>query len=340
MDKKIQHQKDIGKVVNRLKKESKRIVTLSGSFDILHIGHIRSLREAKSKGDVLIVLLNSDKSVRSYKGPTRPIIPEKERIEILSALEFVDYVVIFDEINPISIIDRIKPHIHCNGSDWGKDCVEREVVERNGGRIHVLKWQEGVSTTGLINKILGVYSVPPVKAVFIDRDGTINENKDGYIHKIEDFEFTPNAINALKPLSKTEYKIIIITNQSGIGRGLYTEGDLTRLHQWMLDKFQKENIRVDKIYFCPHAPEDKCSCRKPEIGMLMQAVNDFGTSMNDSWLIGDDPKDIIMGRMANVRTIKIGAKMPAKLKLQPNYYAKDLLEAVNIILDRWDNVKK
>ena len=334
MDKKIKTQKEIIRIANRLRKEGKRIVTFNGSFDILHIGHMRSLREAKSKGNVLIVLLNSDKSVRNYKGPTRPIIPEKERIEILAALECVDYVVIFDEINPISILEKVKPDIHCNGSDWGKHCIEREVVEKYRGKIYVLKWQKGYSTTNLISKILDTYSRPPVKAVFLDRDGTINNNKDGYIHKIEDFEFIPNALEGLKLLSKTDYKIIMVTNQSGIGRGFYTEKYLIKLHKWLLKKFGEENIRIDKIYYCPHTPDNRCSCRKPEIGMLMQAVEDYGISLNDSWLIGDDSKDIIMGRMANVKTIKLGKKMPSRLKLQPNYYAADLDEAIKQILSK------
>jgi len=333
INKKIKSKTQILKIVKDLKIKGKKIVTYNGSFDILHIGHIKSLYEAKNKGDILIVLLNSDKSIKIYKGPKRPIINQKDRAETLSALECVDYVTIFDEINPINILSLIKPHVHCNGSDWGKNCVERAVVERNGGKIYFLKWQKGYSTTSLIKKITELYSTPSVKAVFIDRDGTINDNGLGYIYKIEDFKFLPGSIDALRRLSKTDYKIIIVTNQSGIGRGLYNKADFEKLNSWFLETTKNHDIRIDKVYFCPHTPEDNCRCRKPEIGMLLEAVDDFGISLNESWVIGDDPKDVIMGRMANTKTIKIGSRMPLKLKLEPNFYASNLLEAVEKILE-------
>lgn len=335
MRRKIKSENELVKIVQNLKKKGKKIVTYNGSFDILHIGHIKSFQEAKSLLDVLIILLNSDKSVKSYKGPLRPIIPEDERAETIAALAMVDYVTLFDDINPKRILARIKPHVHCNGSDWGRDCVERSIVEENGGRIHILRWKEGWSTTKLIQKILDVYQKPPVRAVFLDRDGTINLNKKGYTSKIEDFEFIPHALPALKKLSATDYKVIIITNQSGIGRGYYSQREFNILNEWMLSKLSEENVRIDKVYFCPHSPDDKCYCRKPNIGLVMQAVKDFGISLNDSWVIGDDERDVIAGREANVRTIKIGKKMPKELLLEPNYYVENLREAAEIILGKY-----
>jgi len=331
-DKKIQTQNNLIKIVRKLKRQGKTIVTFSGSFDILHIGHIRSLNQAKKQGDVLIVLLNSDDSVKSYKGPDRPINSQKERADFLAALKCVDFVVIFNEINPKKILGRIKPDIHCNGSDWGKDCVEKAEVENYGGKIYILKWTKNFSTSNLIKKIIKTNSKPPLKAVFLDRDGTINFNKQGYIHKIEDFEFFPGVTQALKKLSKTDYKIIVITNQSGIGRGYFKTKDVLKLHRWLIKILAKKGIRIDKIYFCPHHPDEKCSCRKPEIGMFRQAVKDFGISLNDSWVIGDDAKDIMAGKEANIKTIKIGKKLPFGLRLQPNYHVANLNKAVDIIL--------
>lgn len=331
---KIKTQKEIFSIIHHLKRQGKKIITINGSFDILHIGHIKSLQEASAQGNVLIVLLNSDKSVRLYKGPDRPINSQKQRSQVLAALECVDYVTIFDELTPKEILAKIKPNIHCNTPDWGLNCIERETVERNGGKIYILKWQKGFSTTKLINKSTDLGSQPLVKAVFFDRDGTININQPEYIHRKEDFKFAPYVIPALRKLSKTDYKIIILTNQSGIGRGYYKRGDMEKLHAWLLKEFQKKEIRIDKIYYCPHHPNAHCSCRKPKIGLLMKAVRDFGISLNKSWIIGDDGKDILMGREANIKTIKIGKKMPKKLKIQPNYYAESLREAVNIIIKR------
>ena len=331
MSAKIKSQKEIVKIIQGLKNKGKKIVTYNGSFDILHFGHIESLKEAKKQGDILIIPLNSDKSVRFYKGSNHPINSQKKRAEALATLEYVDYIVLFNEINCKNILNKIKPDIHCNGSDWGKNCVERGVVEVNGGKIYILKWQPGFSTSDLIQKISGNNFVPDTKAVFLDRDGTININDPEYNYKIDKFKFASGAVSALKKLSKTNYKIIIITNQSGIGRGYFKEEDLKKLHKWMLAELKKKGIRIDKIYYCPHHPNDNCFCRKPKIGMLLKAVKDFGINLSKSWFVGDDDKDVIAGREANVRTIKIGKKMTPKTKLGPNYYVKNLFEAVNII---------
>ncbi|MEK7540623.1 MAG: D-glycero-beta-D-manno-heptose 1,7-bisphosphate 7-phosphatase [Patescibacteria group bacterium] len=333
MDTKIKSQKEIIKIAQKLRDNEKKIVTYNGSFDILHFGHIKSLEEAKKQGDILIILLNSDNSVRRYKGPNHPVNLEKERAEVLSVIEYVDYVVNFDEINPKVILEKIKPDIHCNGSDWGINCVERSVVEENGGKIHILKWQKGFSTSSLVEKIRDINLKPEIKAVFLDRDGTININEPEYIHKIEDFKFVPGAISALKKLSRTGYKIIIITNQSGIARGYYSEKELKVLHNWMLKELKNKRVRIDKIYYCPHGPDDNCFCRKPKIGMFLQAVKDFNINLSKSWFIGDDTRDVMAGREANIKTVKIGGRMPKSLKLEPNYYAKNILEAVNIVLN-------
>lgn len=332
MSPKIKSQKEIVKIVQELKRKGKKIVTYNGSFDILHPGHIESLKEAKKQGDILIIPLNSDKSVRLYKGPNHPINSQKKRTQALSALKYIDYVVLFDEINCKNILNKIKPHIHCNGSDWGKSCLERSIIETNGGKIHILKWQSGFSTSELIKKIVGNKFVPDTKAVFLDRDGTINVNQPGCVRKINQFKFTLGALSALKKLSKTNYKIIIITNQSGIGRGYFTVKGLEELHNWMLKKIEGIGAKIDKIYYCPHLPEDNCPCRKPKIEMLLRAAKDFGINLSKSWFIGDDDKDVIAGREANIKTIKIGSKMSKVLKLEPNYYVKNLLEAVNLIL--------
>lgn len=331
---KILKKSNLNKLVNNLHKQGKKIVTYNGSFDLLHSGHIQSIREAKSLGDVLIILLNSDKSIKSYKGPNRPVIPEKERAELLAALLDVDYVAIFDDITPVAILSEIKPSIHCNGSDWGRECVEANVVKQNGGEIHILKWQKGYSSTGIIERIIEVYKKPTRKAVFIDRDGTINQNKNGYVHTKEEFEFTSSALKALKRLSKTDYFLFIVTNQSGIGRGMYSLKDFKKLTQWVEEELGKKGIEIKKTYYCPHSPENNCSCRKPGIGMFLDAVSDFGISLNDSWIIGDSDADIGAGRNANIKTIKIGIKTSSKNNLSPNFYAKNLVEAADIILGK------
>lgn len=329
---KIKSFKNLLNLVRSLKKSGQKIVTYSGSFDLLHSGHITAIHEAKRQGDILIILLNSDKSIKMYKGPNRPIIPENDRAKILSAIKDVDYIYIFNEMNVLEILEKIKPDVHANAENWGKNCIERFTVEGNGGRIHILKTIPGYSTTNLLKKIIDISMKPTEKAVFLDRDSTINDNKDGYIHKIEDFEFLPGVLNALKRLSDSEYRVILVTNQSGIGRGYFTEANYHTLNHWMLGQMKQHGIVIDKVYFCPHHPDNDCECRKPKIGMLLQAVDEFGISLNDSWTVGDKEEDVIFGRNGNVKTIKIGGKMNPGLKLEPHYYVKDLQEAAEIIL--------
>ncbi len=328
----IATEKDLLSTIKTIRKNNQTIVTYNGSFDLLHIGHIRSIHEAKQQGDILIVLLNSDNSVKKYKGSSRPIIGENDRAEMLLSLKDVDYVYIFDAINPKSILELIKPTVHCNGSDWGKDCVEKDVVEKNGGSVHVLSWNEGSSTSNLIAKIISANKIPPKKAVFIDRDGTINDNKNGYVHTKEEFSLLPGVETALKALGASDFLIIIITNQSGISRGMYTEEEYVLFEKWFMSEMERRKIRIDKIYHCPHGSFDNCSCRKPGSGMLFQAVTDFDISLNDSWMIGDSEVDIILGREVNTKTIKLGTPMSKSTNLEPNYYANSLTDAIALIL--------
>ena len=136
-----------------LRAKGKRIVTTNGSFDILHNGHLHLLNEARQLGDVLIVGLNSDASVRSYKGPTRPIVTERRRAEMLLALRTVDYVHIFEESNPIAFLKELNPDVHVNSSEYGEDCIESGTVRRGGGTIHIVHRIPGLSTSGLIDDV-------------------------------------------------------------------------------------------------------------------------------------------------------------------------------------------
>ena len=136
------------------KRNGERVVFTNGCFDLLHPGHIRGFEQARSLGDVLIVAINSDSSVKFLKGADRPIIPQDERAEILAALQAVDYVVIFDEITPREIVARVLPDVLVKGGDWGEnEIVGREEVEAAGGRVVSIPLEPGYSTTAIIDKI-------------------------------------------------------------------------------------------------------------------------------------------------------------------------------------------
>jgi len=138
----------------REKRNGKRVVFTNGCFDLLHPGHIRSLETARALGDALIVGLNSDDSVKSLKGPDRPVIPEQERAEILASLECVDAVVIFEELTPQEVIAALLPDVLVKGGDWpGSQIVGREEVEAAGGRVVLVDVVEGYSTSDILKKI-------------------------------------------------------------------------------------------------------------------------------------------------------------------------------------------
>lgn len=142
------------KIVDLLKEKGKKIVLANGCFDIIHVGHVRYLRDAKSRGDVLIVALNSDESVRSLKGVGRPLMSQWERAEILSSFEFVDYIIIFDEKDVSKILMELRPHIHAKGSDYTEETVpERNVVLSYGGEIAICGGKKVRSSSKIINEI-------------------------------------------------------------------------------------------------------------------------------------------------------------------------------------------
>ena len=149
---KIILREELAKVSDNLRKMGKKIVTINGAFDILHEGHEKILKEAKKQGDVLIIGLNSDSSIKQNKGEDRPINNENNRAKMLANFDFVDYVTIFDEKTPIGLLEIIKPNVHVNGSDYGKECIEAETVRTYGGKIHIVTLLKGHSTTKLIKR--------------------------------------------------------------------------------------------------------------------------------------------------------------------------------------------
>lgn len=149
---------EIGKIAAELKAKGKKIVLANGCFDLIHVGHIRYLREAKSYGDVLIVAINSDESVRKLKGPGRPLLPEKERAEIVDSLEMVDYVFIFDEPDVREILRELRPDYHAKGGDYTPETVpEKDVAEAVGAKVIITGGEKVRSTSEIIRRIKELY---------------------------------------------------------------------------------------------------------------------------------------------------------------------------------------
>ncbi len=142
------------KRVENLRRQGKRIATLNGSFDLLHAGHMYMIYEASKVADILIVAVNTDASVKAYKSPKRPIIHLEYRLEMLSAIAFIDYLTWFDETDPRAILAKIRPDVHVNGIEYGENCIESEVVKQYGGKVHLVDRIPGLATSEIISTIL------------------------------------------------------------------------------------------------------------------------------------------------------------------------------------------
>ncbi len=161
------------------------------------------------------------------------------------------------------------------------------------------------------------------KALFLDRDGIINVDY-GYVSKIEDFKFNQGIFSLLKLFIKHNYKLFIVTNQSGIGRAYYSEEDFLKLTSWMLEEFKQREIEIASVEYCPHAPEQRCSCRKPKTGMVETILSQHKIALDKSWLIGDKQSDIDLAHNGKIaHTIAIGER---KIE-NATYTFKTILEA-------------
>ena len=151
--KKVLSPEDLKRGIAEIRREGHTLATLNGSFDLLHAGHLQIIFEASQTADILIVALNTDRSIKSYKGPSRPIIPLESRLQMMAALEFVDHVTWFDEADPIQLLSIIKPDVHVNGAEYGENCLEAEAVLSHGGKIHIANLVPNLSTTEILKKI-------------------------------------------------------------------------------------------------------------------------------------------------------------------------------------------
>lgn len=146
-----------------------------------------------------------------------------------------------------------------------------------------------------------------LKTVFLDRDGVINRNppNKGYVRKWSEFAFIPNARKAIRELTESGYRIIVITNQSGVGRGLYSEEDVADIHSRMVAEISKAGGTIEAVYYCPHRPDAGCECRKPKPGMLIRAAREHDIELSNAYLIGDFSTDIEVGQRVGATTFLV-----------------------------------
>lgn len=170
------------------------------------------------------------------------------------------------------------------------------------------------------------------KALFLDRDGVINVEKD-YAYKIEEFEFLPGVFEAVKRFNALGFLAVVVTNQSGIARGYYGDEDFWRLTEYMLGEFEKHGAKIAKVYRCPHGPDDGCRCRKPLPGMFLAAKNELNIDMQNSWMVGDKESDIeaaLSAGVGNTILVRTGHKIDES-KTKANFVVNGIFDTISII---------
>ncbi len=338
---KIKTRDELALLVAQWRQEGKKVGFTSGSFDIVHGGHISYLEKAKEKCDILIVAVNSDLSVQSYKGPDRPLVPGKYRLMLLAGLECVDYVFMFDERRNRTNLEVIKPSYYIKAGDYKpEELTSSDAVEKYGGEIMLLPLEEGLSTTALIEKILRVFGqkkedVPftktevrkQQKAILVDRDGTINVDIE-YLHEPERFKLLPHVGEGLKKMQDLGYKIIVVTTQAGIGLGYFSKEDFYKVNREMFMQLKPYGVIVDKIYFATHAKT--ADGKNPKVGLFERAREEADLDLKQCIAIGDKTGDLDAGKQFECKTIAVQtghACQDKQYQVIADFVATDLLDA-------------
>ncbi len=291
----------------RISTLARPLVMTNGVFDVLHRGHVTYLQQAAELGGTLLVAINSDRSARMLgKGPDRPINTDIDRANVLAGLASIDLLIVFDEPTPVELIKVIRPDIYVKGGDYDmEELEETQVVRSWGGKSIAIPFVNGFSTTALVDRIR-LRTPLPRKAAFLDRDGVINKDK-GYVHNWEDFEFIPGSIEGMLKLQNAGYALVIVTNQSGLARGYYSENQYQALSDKMCQHLAQHGVIINGIFHCPHHPEGSvpsltkiCDCRKPAPGLLIKAASQLNLDMSNSILIGDKQSDIDAAKAAGL----------------------------------------
>ena len=309
----------------RLARLPRPLVMTNGVFDVLHRGHVSYLQRAADLGGSLLVALNTDRSARMLgKGPDRPLNAAEDRAYVVAGLSSVALVTFFDTRTPVELIQAVHPDIYVKGGDYDMETLEETRVVRSwGGRSLAIPFVDGFSTTALVKRIREPVAQQLRKAAFLDRDGVINKDK-AYVYRWEDFDFVPGAVEGMQKLQDAGYALVIVTNQSGLARGYYSEDQYQALTRAMLAELARQGVQVGGVYHCPHHPRGSvpalsidCDCRKPEPGLVLQAARELGLSLPDSILIGDKDSDIAAARAACVgRAYRVASDNPESSSAQ------------------------
>ena len=302
--------------VDRLRGEGHKLGYTCGAFDLLHAGHVDYLARSRELCDALLVAVNSDWSIRQYKNPHRPICSEQERMTVVAALAWVDAVTILDDARPLAQLQRWKPDFYIKGGDYGAGQLRSaEAVTAYGGQVVTIPVSHYVSTSQIVDRILAAERLaqptpetapPPKGIVFLDRDGTLLKESP-YLSDARDAELLPGVGEGLAELQRAGYRLVIVTNQQGIGLGYFDVREFIAVNAALFRLLAPFGVTISRIYYCPHSKADACDCRKPGPGLLLRALQEFDVPAERCFMVGDRDVDAIAGQSAGCSAVLVGA---------------------------------
>jgi D-glycero-beta-D-manno-heptose 1-phosphate adenylyltransferase len=309
-----------------------------GAFDLLHAGHVDYLMKAREMCDRLVVAVNTDRSVRTYKDPNRPINQEGQRAFVLQALTCVDAVIFMDELRPESLIQKIKPDLYIKGGDYSTERLKSApLVESYGGKCAIIPISQVTSTTAIIDKISAsnLYHKPdrgkdthgkPI--VFLDRDGTVIRNVP-FLKSPSSVELLPGVGQGLRTLQEDGFLLVLVTNQQGIGLGYFNYDEFVATNSRMLKLLSTFGVEISRIYYCPHSLADHCECRKPGTKLLTEALEYFAALPEHCFFIGDSGADVECAARVGCTPVLVGQESSKA----ESSYADSFTGAVQTVLN-------
>lgn len=319
----------------------KKIGFTCGAFDILHAGHVEYLNEARAYCDALMVAVNSDESIGSYKSPLRPINKQEQRLRVVAALGAVDAVTLMPEVRPTDLIQLLQPDVYIKGGDYSVDSLRsKPLVESYGGRVVTIPIDSDISTTAILERAALLESHEKVapgaktrhpRLIFLDRDGTLIRDVP-FLHDPARVQLIPGVSDGLIALQKAGFTLVVITNQQGIGLGYYSETEFFQVNQALFRQLAPAGIRISRVYYCPHSLAEECECRKPGKLLLERAIKYFGTKANLCYMVGDLISDCEAAASVGCLSILISEKSVAGGPC--SYRANSFQEAADWILTR------
>lgn len=313
--KKILSHEEVDTWVAEARRAGRKIGYTCGAFDLLHAGHVDYLTRARELCDVLLVAVNADWSIQQYKNPLRPYCPERERMKVVSALGCVDAVTLLEDPRPVGQIERWKPDFYIKGGDYSVDRLRSAAtVKAYGGQAVVIPVSHGVSTTKIVERVLAAERTAcPAAAeataakglVMLDRDGTLLKDIP-YLSDAQHVELLPGVGEGLAALQGAGFRLVLVTNQQGIGLGYFGTLDFLAVNTALFNLLTPYGVTISRVYYCPHSMADECSCRKPRAGMLVRAMAEFGVAPANCYMIGDREIDRAAAVNAECTAVRVG----------------------------------